>query len=172
MTSTQTSDGLTALCSSIQECIAPYAGRVEYGNLRSRISRWDCDGGEPVTNIALVYETPGGSTDQINIAFHHHKGTFALVDAHEGELTTDRVEAVLEAVKPRITGIPEKRRETLFAEIRRQVDGGSATPGGLFGHLNRIMQSEFKGGTITHLELRDAMTFAMQYVKAKSNGQA
>ena len=167
----QVSDDLTALCSRVQECIAPYMGRVEYGNLRSRISQWDCGDGEPVTNVALVYETPGGSTDQINIAYYHESRHYALVDANEGEVTTDSLEAVVASVKPRISCIPEKRLETLFAEIRRHVDGGSNTPGGLFGHLNRIMQSEFKGGTITHLELRDAMTYAMKYVKGKASAQ-
>ena len=42
---------------------------------------------------------------------------------------------------------------------------------GLFGHLNRIVQSEFKGGTITHIELRDAMTYAVQYMNEKKNGK-
>ncbi len=166
------SECLGSLCSRLQECIAPYAGRVDYGNLRSKVSEWDCGDGGAITNVALVYETPGGSTDQINITFYHHNGTFALVDAFEGEVTTCCVDEVIQSVTPRIQGIPEKRRETLFAEIRRQVDGGSSTPGGLFGHLNRIIQSEFKGGTITHLELRDAMTYAVQYINGKNTAGA
>ena len=162
------SEHLEELCSRVQECIAPYAGKVEYGNLRSRISDWDSGDGEAVTNIALVYETPGGSTDQINISYYHRTRTFGLiVDAHEGELTTAQVEEVLNSIEPRICGIPSKRRETLYAEIRRQVDSGSNTQG-LFGHLNHMMQSSLLGGKITHLELRDAMTYAVKYMKGNS----
>jgi hypothetical protein len=168
---TQMSNCLQSLCGRIQECIAPFAGRVEYGNLRSKISEWDCGDGDPITNVALVYETPGGSTDQINITYYHESGTFALVDALEGELTTPSVEKVIETIHPRISGIPDKRRETLFAEIRRHVDSGSNTPGGVFGHLNRVLQSDFRGGTITHLELRDAMTYAVQYINGKGKGK-
>lgn len=158
---------LQDLCASIQDCISPFAGRVEYGNLRSRISDWDPGDGNAITNVALVYETPGGSTDQINISYYCVSGEFALIDEHEGEVTTSCVETVLESIQPRITGIPGKRLETLYAEIRRQIDGGS-NHAGLFGHLNRMIQSEFKGGTITHLELRDAMTYAVKYMKEKT----
>ena len=158
------SKDLDNLCARIQERIAPSAGRVEYGNLRICVSDWDYGDDEPVTNVALVYETPGGSTDQINITYHHHQQTFTLVDAYEGEQTTTSPDVVLESVMARVSAIPEKRRETLYGEIRRQVDSGS-NAAGLFGHLNRFMQSEFKGGTITHIELRDAMTFAVQYMK-------
>src|SRR4051794_10957066 len=90
------------LCSRIQDYIRPFAGRVEYGNLRCRISDWDCGEGEQVTNIALVYETPGGSTDQINISYHHTACHFALIDEHTGEFTTDSIERVLDAIQPRI----------------------------------------------------------------------
>lgn len=155
---------LEALCARIQESIAPYAGRVEYGNLRSAITRWDLAEGETATNVALVYETPGGSTDQINISFHHKTGVFVVVDEHAGEVSVSEVEEVLERVMPRVEGIPQKRRETLFAEIERQVEGGNSTPG-LVGHLNRMMNSGFKGGAITHLEMRDAMTYAVKFMK-------
>jgi len=162
------STDLQQLCSRIQEFIAPFAGRVDYGNLRSRVSDWDCGDGEPVTNVALVYETPGGSTDQINISYYHESGAFALIDV-EGERTTRSVDVVIESISPRISGIPQKRRDALQAEIRRLIDGGSSTTAGLFGHLNRILQSDFKGGTITHLEFRDAMTYAVQYMKEQGS---
>src|SRR4051812_243568 len=90
---------LQDLCARIQECIGPVAGRVEYGNLRCRISEWDGGAGDTVTNIALVYETPGGSTDQINISYHHLTSLFSLVDVHEGEVTTASIESVLESVR-------------------------------------------------------------------------
>ena len=164
MTNTERCEVLAQLCARVQECIAPYAGRVEYGNLRCRIDEWDCDSEGHVTNIALVYETPGGSTDQINVSFEHKTETFVVVDAQAGERRTDSVDDVLDCVAPRVHGIPQKRLDSLCEEIRRQIDGGSNTAG-LFGALNRMMQSEFKGGGITHLELRDAMTYAVQYMK-------
>jgi homoserine kinase len=165
ITAASAGGNLEELRARIQELISPCAGRVEYGNLRSRISDWDNPDGSKITNLALVYETPGGSTDQINVSYHHQTGQFAVID-QEGEKTTSSLEVVLAAVRPRVSGIPARRQEALRDEIRRQIDGGSNTAG-LFGHLNRMLQSEFKGGTLTHLELRDAMTFAVQYMKGK-----
>lgn len=161
-------DTLEALCRRIRECISSYAGRVEYGNLRSHISRFDCAQRGSVTNIALVYETPGGSTDQINVEYYHQDDRFGLVDAHHGEITTDSIEEVIKHMQPRIVGIPDKRLETLHAEIKRHIDSGANTAG-LFGHLNRILQSEFKGGSITHIEFKEAMTFAVQYMKTRGS---
>ena len=165
---TEQGDALEALCRRIRECIHPYAGRVEYGNLRSHISRFDCSQRGSVTNIALVYETPGGSTDQINVEYYHEDDRFGLVDAHHGEITTESIDEVIERVQPRIVGIPGKRLETLHAEIQRHIDSGVNTAG-LFGHLNRILQSEFKGGSITHIEFKEAMTFAVQYMKTRGS---
>ncbi len=158
---------LEAVTRKIQELIRPYAGRVEYGNLRMKVSEYDCSEGT-VTNIALAYETPGGSTDQINITFTRSTGTFAMIDAQHGEHVTTCIDEVIASILPRIQGIPQKRLETLYAEIGRHVDTGVNTAG-LFGHLNRILQSEFKGGTITHIELRDAMTYAVHYMKSSGS---
>ena len=169
MVNEELGERLTELCSRIQEYITPYAGRVDYGNLRNQISKWDCAHSGPITNIALVYETPGGSTDQINISYYHQTVLFAFVDAQEGEITTTSIDDVMHTVAERVTSIPAKRRETLCSEVRREIDSGNATSAsGVMGHLNRLMQSEFKGGTITHLELRDAMMFAVQYINGKS----
>jgi len=167
MALTMQSPDVQCLCTKLREYISPYAGRVEYGNLRSQVSDFeDCSNGECVTNVALVYETPGGSTDQINISYHHSVRQFSVVDEQDGEVFTDCLEFVFQSIEPRISGIPSKRLETLYAEIRRLIDEGTNTAG-LFGHLNRILQSEFKGGGITHLELRDAMTYAVQYMNSR-----
>jgi hypothetical protein len=163
----EASELLDNLCRRIQECIAPYAGRIEYGNLRSRVDNWDCGSSDPITNVALVYETPGGSTDQINVSYNHRTCLFTLIDAEEGERTTASVDEVLIAITPRIVAIPEKRRETLYGEIKRQIDNGSSHAG-LCGHLNRMMRSDFVGGTITLIEMKDAMTFAVHYMKDRN----
>jgi hypothetical protein len=157
---------LESLLSRLQDLLSRYAGRVEYGNLRSHVSECDFHG-TPITNVALVYEPPGGSTDQINIEYHPAREEYVLIDAHEGEIRVKTVDEVLALVAPRIAGIPEKRLDTLKAEIRRQVDAGS-NHHGLVGHLNRMMQSGLIGGTITHLEMRDAISYAVQYMKSRN----
>src|SRR5207247_233646 len=106
----------------LRELLQPYAHRVEYGNLRSHTSDWETPEGLKNSNVAIVYETPGGSTDQINVAFSHHTGRFTLLDESLGELETDAVATVIESIRPRVQGIPDKRREHLRDEVRRQID--------------------------------------------------
>jgi hypothetical protein len=101
---------LDNLCRRIQKCVAPYAGRVEYGNLRSRVDNWDCGGSDSITSVALVYEMPNGSTEQITLVYSHRDCVFTLVDAEEGERTTASVDEALIAITIRIAAIPEKRR--------------------------------------------------------------
>jgi hypothetical protein len=150
----------------LRELLLPFARRIEYGNLRSQPSEWQTAEGGKITNVAIVYETPGGSTDQINVSYDHLRGCFTLLDESLGEVETDSVDTVLDNVRPRIAGIPEKRREHLRSEVRREIDAGMSRMA-LVGHLNRLLTSEFRGGTITHLELRDAMTFAVSYSKGQ-----
>lgn len=152
-----------ALFDRLCEEARPFFGKVEYGNLRHQISLWEDANGVRVTNLAVVYETPGGSTDQINCSFNHATRLFSVID--EAEHTTDSIDEVLARMLPRIHSIPEKRREALFAEIRRQADGGIARAG-LFGQITRLMQSDFKGGTITLQELQEAMRYAMEYTRS------
>jgi hypothetical protein len=154
-------------CSRLREMMTPFRGRVEYGDLREQIDTWESSDGTKTSNVAIVYETPGGSTDQINVSFHHDTGKFSLIaDEPEvaGEYLTESIEDALEQIRPRMVGIPEKRREHLRAEIRRKLEAGES-PMSLVGHLNRLLTSEFRGGRVTHLELRDAMTFAVKYSK-------
>jgi hypothetical protein len=148
----------------LREMISPYAGKVEYGNLRSQASDWETGDGHRITNVAIVYETPGGSTDQINVSLDHGRGCFSVLDDQGAEFETAVPEEVLACIRPRILGIPEKRLVHLRDEIKRQMDTG-IPPAGVVGHLNRLMNSELRGGTITHLEMRDAMTFAVQYAR-------
>src|SRR5688572_11018622 len=123
MSPTGCGGALTSFYDRLREATAPYAGRVEYGNLRYTVSEWENAGGEKITNVALVYETPGGSTDQINISYDHAAAHFALVDESREYYTTS-VDEVLASVLPRIQAIPERRREALTSEIRRQIDEG------------------------------------------------
>lgn len=166
-TPAQSDEAFQSLCDRLQQEVGPFLGLVEYGNLRYQISVWENSGGSRITNLAVVYETPGGSTDQINISYDHAAGLFSVID--EAEHTTPAIEEVLTRILPRILTIPEKRRDALRAEIRRQADTGIARAG-LFGQITRLMQSDFKGGTITHKELQEAMRFAMEYTRNGPGG--
>jgi hypothetical protein len=150
----------------LRELIAPYAGKIDYGNLRAQASEWEATDGSKVTNIAVVYETPGGSTDQINVSFDHHRLRIHVLDERGEERETPHPEEALACIRPVIVAIPVKRAAHLRQEIQRQMDAGASTAG-VVGHLNRLLNSELRGGTITHLEMRDAMTFAVQYAKGR-----
>lgn len=157
-------DGVRQLLERVEELIVPYKGRVEYGNLRLDLATWEGGPSGQITNIALVYETPGGSTDQINICYFHRSEQYSLIDAEKGEVITDSRDEVVSGITPRITAIPERRQAHLNGEVARQLDAGGDTAG-VVGHLNRMMQSGFRGGAITIQEMKGAMTFAVQYMK-------
>src|SRR5438132_1763038 len=50
----------------LQELISPYAGKVEYGNLRSQASDWDTGDGTRITNVAIILENTWGENDKTN----------------------------------------------------------------------------------------------------------
>src|SRR5258708_25248580 len=109
----------------LREMISPYAGKVEYGNLRSQASDWDTGEGPRITNVAIVYETPGGSTDQINVSFDHSSSCFTVLDDAGAEYETGAPGEVIVCIRPRIIGIPQKRLSHLRDEIKRQMDSGA-----------------------------------------------
>src|SRR5205085_8781029 len=146
MAETALDGALEAFCQRLRDEISPYAGRVEYGNLRHQIGVWESPDAGRITNVALVYETPGGSTDQINVSFEHTSGQFSVID-EAAEFFTSSIDDVLVRILPRVHSIPTRRFEALTSEIRRQIDEGMGRAG-LFGHINRLQQSDFKGGTI------------------------
>src|SRR5687768_1784852 len=95
-------------CSRMRERIGPFRGQVEYGDLRERIDVWESADGTRTSNVALVYETPGGSTDQINISFDHAAAHFSLIaDDTLEEFVTGAIDEVLDRIVPRIARIPE-----------------------------------------------------------------
>jgi hypothetical protein len=145
-------EGITAL-------LRRYGRRIEYGNLRSRVTDWEADEGV-VLNIALVYETPGGSTDQINVTYDCVASEFTMVD-EEGETVTDDPALVLARLTERVQAIPGYRRERLLGEVSRQI-GGGISRAGLVGHLNRMLQDQFRGGAITYNELHEAIAHAVR----------
>lgn len=135
--------------------------RIGYGNLRREYSDW---GGKDncVTNTAIIYETPGGSTAQINITYDHSSGQFAYLGEQDGQrrVETD-CSAVLRHIQSEVRQIPPKRLAALFRQVDTWVDEGMAM-GAMFSELNNLLQLEFIGGRITQEELKEGIKHAYE----------
>ncbi len=150
-----------AFLATLKERIEPYEGKVSYGNLRFDITNWENDNGTQLHNLAIVYETPGGSTDQINVTFDSTDGSFKLLaDENSEEQHFTTAEEVIPLIMKRVEAIPRKRFVVLKEEIERWINDG-LTMAQIVANINKILQSEFKGGTITHTELKEAMKYVM-----------
>ena len=55
--------------------------RIAYGNLRHEYSEWD-EGDDSNTNVAVIYETPGGSTVQINVTWEDREFSYLSADGN------------------------------------------------------------------------------------------
>lgn len=129
---------------------------IAYGNVRYQ--SWE-DGGH--VNIGIIYETPGGSTNQINIEFDPNTGVFSLPHAHEpGDFHGSAVDGVLEMVHEHIKQIPEKRRERL-EEYIDSWHSEDVPRMDIFERLNQLMFQDLRGGRITHGELAEACRYAV-----------
>jgi len=136
----------------VGSCRSPAERRIRYGNLRFEIS--PSSGNGDVTNAAVVYETPGGSTTQINITFDEDDGTFSYLAEDLGRTisSTDPHE-VIDMVRRHAMSIPDKRMAALFNTIDIWLSEGK-TRREMFGEMNKLLQSEFLGGRITNDELK------------------
>lgn len=135
--------------------------RVGYGNLRHEYSTWNKEDDE-ITNIAIIYETPGGSTTQLNISHSGEEGTLAYLDSELGSqvITKDGREA-LKTVRDHVRLIPVKRQD----QLDRQVDvwmGEGKSKREVFAELNKLLQAEFLGGQITTYELKQSIQHAIE----------
>jgi hypothetical protein len=145
----------------VRQYAHPVERRIGYGNLRREYSTWG-EGDTATTNIALVYETPGGSTAQINIAYDHGSGDFTYLERGlESKVVSRDVDEVMATVLAEVQGIPEKRLQTLRRQIERWHDQGKSRSE-VFGEMNKLLQSEFIGGKITNQELRLGIHHAIQ----------
>ncbi len=136
----------------IRSCRQPTEKRIRYGNLRSEISRGAGNG--EVANAAVVYETPGGSTTQINITYDESEGTFSYLsdDLDETVVCGDPLEVVA-MVRRHAQRIPEKRMHALFDAIDIWMSEGKSRRE-MFSEMNKLLQNEFLGGRITTEELK------------------
>ena len=163
--------GIEWLCAELANIIAsyqtPHERRVGHGNLRHECSSWRKDGDE-TTNIAIIYETPGGSTTQLNITHSRRDGTFNYLDRELGDIvvTADGREA-LEVVHDHVREIPAKRQEQLDKQVDSWMGAGKSKRE-VFAELNKLLQTEFLGGRVTTNELKASILHAVK-VKADSD---
>ena len=144
----------------LRSCAEPEDRRIGYGNLRCDYSEWHRSS-EATTNLAIIHETPGGSTAQLNVAYDHETGEFSYID-HIGEqqVVTSDAQRVLEMIQEQIRQIPAKRLQQLHRQIDMWVSEGKSRSH-VFAELNKLLQAEFLGGRVNANELKQAIQYAV-----------
>ncbi len=146
----------------VNSCTMVEEQRIMYGNLRCEYSDWDREE-QSVTNIAIIYETPGGSTCQVNVEYNRQSAEFSFLgDGLETTVITDQPEQVLAMVNSRVRAIPQRRLEQLHKQIDSWIAEGK-TRSQLFGEFNKLLQVEFFGGRISITELKRGIQYALSY---------
>lgn len=143
----------------IQQALVSCLHQAQYGNLRAEFRRWANAEGV-VANLAIVYEVPGGSTDQFNVTYDESSGVFtyltleACVERHTGSCAE-----VIDAVSELVRQIPSFRRARLREEIDRWVAAGVSRPA-LFRQLTLLLEVDgLRGGAITPEEMNDGLDY-------------
>ena len=160
------------LCEALDEMVASYQAteerRIGHGNLRHEYSTWKKQD-EEITNVAVIYETPGGSTTQLNITYNHRDATFDYLDGQlGGSVTTQDGRQALQIILDHVKTIPDKRLEQVYMQVDLWMGEGKSKRE-VFVELNKLLQAEFLGGRITTAELKAAVQYAIK-VKAESGG--
>ncbi len=136
--------------------------RIGYGNLRCECSDWAREE-QMVTNIAVIYETPGGSTCQVNVEYDHQSAEFSFLgDALERTVVTNEPQQVLAMMNRHVRAIPGRRLEQLHKQIDSWVAEGK-TRSQLFGEFNKLLQAEFLGGRISTNELKQGIQYTLSH---------
>ena len=164
---------LQTFLDQLDELMSPVEGKIAFGNLRKQVSEWEDEKGRSA-NIAILYETPGGSTNQINIAFHFYPPAFYLVNEITGEEEgIASASEALERVREYIQAIPAKRRLRLQTEIDSWCKAGK-TQSEIFASLNKLLYCNFRGACITTEELQEATRYAISSLRGlnKAGGSA
>ncbi len=141
----------------------PRERRIAYGNLRHEYSDWG-SGAERSTNVAVIYETPGGSTVQINVI--HENGEFWYLDPRNGaKVAAADPHVPLQMIAREVREIPERR----LTRLREQVEAWCAQglcQRDMFAEMNKLLQSDFLGGSITQRELKLGIKHAIDMRRA------
>jgi hypothetical protein len=149
------------LNAAVRACCSNPERRIGHGNLRHEYSQWRR--GEGATNIAIIYETPGGSTTQLNVTYDPNTRTFSYLSADlEGKVESQNPGEVLRMVEEHVRAIPEKRERQLQRQIDAWVQQGMSRSE-LFAQLNKLLQAEFLGGRINTGELQRGIRYAIQH---------
>ena len=143
--------------------LSAYEHKVAYGNLRCLYSQWQGEG-EPVTNLAVVYELPGGSTNQINQSYRHQQCTICYLDGQGGECTTDTPEHALQVLSDAVQAIPQRRQDSLCEQIARWFGEGK-TKHEIFQEINQLLRTDFRGGSLTHTELKLGINYVLELAR-------
>ncbi len=159
----------TKLQDLVSSCTIVQEQRIGYGNLRCEFSDWDSDE-EQATNIAIIYETPGGSTCQVNVHYDHQAANFSFLDEQlHNTVIAEGPQEAIEMITHHVRSIPRRRLELLEQQIDSWVSQGK-TRSQLFGELNKLLQAEFLGGRISTTELKKGIEYALGHFSAA--GQA
>jgi len=159
-------NGLQRVTTSVQElvgaCTTSDERRIAYGNLRCECSDWK-HGQERITNIAIIYETPGGSTCQVNVEYNYGTGKFSFLEEElEETVITQDPHTAWEMIRNHVRAIPEKRFQQLQVQIDSWIAEGKSRSQ-LFGEMNKLLQAEFLGGRISTTELKQGIRYALDY---------
>lgn len=137
----------------IISCQQPEERRIGYGNIRHEYCEW-CREDEQDTNVAVIYETPGGSTTQLNFSYNHLTGEFSyLATDLESTIYTTDPQQVLAYIEDHMRQIPGKR----LVQIEKTIDDWMSQGKGrseIFAELNKMLQTEFLGGRVNNNELK------------------
>lgn len=152
---------LEEFLSELGRILSAVAGQVGFGDVRRQVSHSTLD--HPITNVAIIYESPGGSTNQINIVFDHTVLQFRVLNDLSGEEELFPASApIVGRIEQLVTSIPEIRMKRLKWDIDRWVDDGK-TQSQIYLTLNRLLQFEagtgLRGGAITGDELKEATRY-------------
>lgn len=149
------------LDSAVRSCCSNPERRIGHGNLRHEYSQWRR--GEGTTNIAIIYETPGGSTTQLNVTYDPATRTFSYLSYDlEGRVESQDPAEVLRMIEEHVRDIPDKRQRQLQQQIDLWVQQGMSRSE-LFAQLNKLLQAEFLGGRITTGELQHGIQYAIRH---------
>jgi hypothetical protein len=137
----------------IISCQQPEERRIGYGNIRHEYCEW-CRDDEKDTNIAVIYEIPGGSTTQINFSYNHNTGEFSYLDNDlETTIITKDPAQVMAYIEEHMRHIPGKRLLQIEKTIEDWINQGKGRSE-IFAELNKMLQTEFLGGRVNNKELK------------------
>lgn len=146
----------------------PEERRIGYGNLRHEYNEWS-RGETRETNVAVIYETPGGSTTQINVTYVSEAGEFVFLDDDlETQISTKDPEEALAFIEKHLKVIPEKRCSQLEMSIDSWMFQGKGKSE-ICSELNKLLQTEFLGGRINNKELKHGIQHLVKQFAKASN---